>query len=218
MVGMTRPAEEPQAEGNVSPEEQGQYDQFVKNAYALIYDPKMLPEGKPGSEHAIVKRIAAGGNPVEGLANATVMIVARLSESAKENGTQISPDVLFHGGMEIMEDLANLAMVTGVHTFSEKELEQASYVAMDMYRSIKGNEIDPNVIGQDLEMLKQASDAGKLDELAPGLSTMGTEQGEGEPAEDEGEPPEESEEGEPVEPEEDDEEEPVKKPRRGMRL
>ena len=46
---------------NVSPEEQQGYDEFVNNAFSVIYDKKSLPQ--------ILEGLKGDGNPVEGLAN-----------------------------------------------------------------------------------------------------------------------------------------------------
>lgn len=149
---------------NVSPEEQKEYEQFIDNALSLVYDDKVLP--------TVLQRLSGGGDPIEGLAAATVLIVDRLEDSAKKAGRQISPDVLMHGGKEILEDLANLAEQAKIHTFTPEEAEGAYYRALDLYRAMKSQsgELDTEGLKQDFSQIVQADQSGQLEELAPGLA------------------------------------------------
>lgn len=156
----------PQAEGetpNATPEEQAQYNKFVDNALSLIYDKKSLP--------VILKNLAGGGDPVQGLATTTVSIVSRLNDSARQKGVEISADVLLHGGIEILQDLADTSEKAGIHKFTPDEVQSATYKAMDLARETftsKG-ELDPNAMKQEFAGLVQADKAGKLNQIVPGL-------------------------------------------------
>lgn len=165
------PSAEPGAEPNVSPEEQAQYDRFIANGLRLIF------EGN--RDQAILARIEKGANPVEGLASATLFIVMRLKESAEKAGQQISNDVLFHGGMEIMENVAELAKRAKLHAYTPKEIEQALYVALDQYstQEVQKGTIDKESLQQDFQMLMDADKGGKLEELLPGITAKAKELG-----------------------------------------
>lgn len=149
---------------NVSPEEQQAYDQFVDTAFSAIYDDKSLPQ--------IIKSLQGDGNPVDGLANTAVAIVTRVEDSAKNAGQTVSPDVVFHAGTEILEDLADLAAKAGVHDFTPEELEGAAFQAMDLYREMNGRdggEGRPQIV-EDFNQIVALDQQGRLDEMAPGLS------------------------------------------------
>ena len=149
---------------NVSPEEQGIYDQFVNNAFSVIYDEKSLP--------SIIESLKGDGNPVEGLANTAVGVVTRVQDSAEKAGQTLPPEVVFQAGVEILEDLADLAEKAGVHDFTPEELEGAAFQAMDLYRELKGRDGGTAApqIKEDFNQLIALDQAGRLDEVAPGLT------------------------------------------------
>ncbi len=149
---------------NVSPEEQQLYDQFVDKALSAIYDDQSLPQ--------VIETLKGDGNPLDGLANTAVAIVVRVQDSAEKAGQKIPPDVLFHGGSEILEDLAGLSEKAGIHKFTPEELEGAAFQAMDIYREMKGSdggEARPQIV-EDFNQITELDKAGRLDEVAPGLT------------------------------------------------
>lgn len=150
-------------QSNVSPEEQAAYEQFVANGLKLIFNEQTAPK--------LIASLQAEGNPVHALANATVMIVQRLEQSAAKAGQTISPDILMHGGAEIMSNIAELAKAAKIHEFSEEELESASYVAMDLYgdQAMKQGTLDKNAIAQDVQTIVQADQQGTLEQVVPGI-------------------------------------------------
>lgn len=149
-------------ESNVSPEEQQQYDTFVSNGINLIFDENM--------QESMVQSLSGDGMPVEGLANTLVMVVSRLEDSAKENNIPLSPDVLYHGSIELMEHLAEFALEAGIHDFTEEEMESALLQALDLYREMKGDQLDPTSMEQDLAELEAADQAGQIEQVAPGIT------------------------------------------------
>jgi len=158
-----------QEEGsNVTPEEQQEYNSFVSNGMKVLYDPKALPQ--------IIESIRnddgeSDGNPVEGLANALVMLVMRVEDSALEQGQKISGDVLLHGGTELLEQMADLAQQAGVHDFDESEIETALYLALDTYRVTRQQQgkLPEDELKADMQQLVQADQAGNLEEIIPGI-------------------------------------------------
>ncbi len=151
---------------NVSPEEQKSYDQFVDNALSAIYDEKSLPQ--------IIQSLRGDGNPMDGLANTVVNIVMRVKSSAEQAGQEISDDILLAAGGEIIEDLAGLAATAGVHEYTPEEIEGAFFQSMDIYREMTGRDGGQNreQIVQDMNQLNALDEAGRLDEVAPGLSAQ----------------------------------------------
>ncbi len=156
---------------NVSPEEQTQYNEFVTNAMTLMNDKKGLK--------VLLEVIGGDDNPVEGLANAVVSIIMRVEDSAKQAGTEIGGDVLLQGGAEILEQAADLAEQAGVHTFTDDELESATYMAMDMYREARQaqGQIDQGKFGEDMSELQAAEADGSLEQQVPGITEYARKQG-----------------------------------------
>lgn len=149
--------------GNVSPEEQAEYEQFVTNGMQLMYNEELMPQ--------LLERIEGAGNPVEGLANAAAMVVMRLEDSAEGQERAISEDVKFHGGTELLEQMAELAQEAGIHEYSEEEVESAFYLALDIYRSTRQEQgkLSMDEINQEMQSLVQADQAGRLNEVLPGI-------------------------------------------------
>lgn len=163
------PTDVPAGEGdetNVSPEEQAQYDQFVTNGMRLINDKKGLSK--------LLKSIEGAGNPVEGLANTVASIVIRVEDSAKQKNVEMSPDVLMHGGTELLEQAAELAEAAGIHEFSEQDLENALNIAMDIYRTTRQQQgkLPTEQLSQDLQEVQAAEQGGELEQMFPGITEV----------------------------------------------
>ena len=169
----TAPEQSREEQPNVSPDEQRIYDQFVNNAFSVIYDEKSLP--------SIIESLKGDGNPVEGLANTAVGVVVRVQDSAEQAGQALPPEVVFNAGAEILEDLAGLAEKAGVHEFTPEELEGATFQAMDRYRELKGGADGTALAGakEDFNKIVAIDQAGRLDEVVPGLSERFGRQGAG---------------------------------------
>jgi len=150
---------------NVSPEEQAQYDEFVGNAYALIYG---------DSHESIVERLSIDEEPIQALAQTVTQVVRRVVESARQAGQELSSDVVFQGGVEVLEDLAATMGKLGIYDFSDEELEQATYVAMDLYRDveIEAGELDQQAHQEDWQTLQQANETGEFDAVMQDLQAQ----------------------------------------------
>jgi hypothetical protein len=154
-------------EPNVSPEEQKQYDLFVHNGMELIYtkDGKILPE--------VLQRLSRG-KPIQALAQTAVWLVMMVENSAKQNGLQITDDVIMHGGEELLEQLAEIAEKAHIHSFTQGELQGAWYNALDMYREANtgnGGRFNPQEAASEFQQLNAADQEGKADEVLPGFSS-----------------------------------------------
>jgi hypothetical protein len=159
-----------EGEPNVSPEEQKQYDQFVNNAYSLIYSSDN--GGKAIVRPQILNSLKGNGDPKEGLATTVALVVKRTADSARESGMDISGDVMLHGGQEILEDLADLQREAGIADLSAEEIEGAMYRALDLYRETAqaDGSLDTAALAQDFKQMVDADKAGRLDEVVPGAS------------------------------------------------
>lgn len=156
-------------EGNVTPEEQAQYDTFVTNGMQLIYNEKSMPQ--------VLQSIAGDGDPVEGLANTVATVVMRLEDSAADKGQEISGDVKMHGATELLEQMAELAGEAGIHDYSEEEMEGALFRALDIYREARADRLPVDELKEDFAMLQEADQQGRLDEIVPGASEFAARRG-----------------------------------------
>jgi hypothetical protein len=152
-----------EGESNVSPEEQAAYTLLVNKAYELVYN-----GGEVNPQ--VLESLKGNGDPIDGLANTGAMIVMRLEDSAKEKGKEFTPDVLYHGGAEIMEDLASLAEQAGIHEYSQEEMDGALYKALDIYRNFRQQQggLHMDGIQQDMQAIMEAERSGELDSLTGG--------------------------------------------------
>jgi len=151
-------------EPNVTPEEQAQYDKFVDNGLKVIFSPK--------SFEAIKQRFKAGiDDPAGSLAEIVFSVVIKLQSSSEESGQQVTPDILLHGGAELLENLADAFEQAGIYTFRPEEIEQALYKAMDLYgdHANKAGKINPEVFQGEFANIIQADKTGELAKEVPGL-------------------------------------------------
>lgn len=142
-----------------SPEEQRAYDEFVSRGMLLIYNRKFLP--------SVLEMLQGNGDPVEGLATAAAQITKRVASSAKGAGKEIPPDVVFHGGTELFEDLASLSKDAGIKDFSTDQdaFEAAYFRALDQYRmsSQQDGSADQQGAQADLAKLQEMDQSGALE-------------------------------------------------------
>lgn len=157
-------------QANVSPEEQAIYEQVVRNGLELIY-----PQGEDAGISPQVKQglSADSGNPIVNLATTAVVLITGLRDSAKKAGSPIPDEILYHAGTAIIEELAEVAEATKIHDYSEDDIEQAFYTALDMYRAsaTQTGDADPEQMKQGFEAIKQADSDGTLGQLLPGIET-----------------------------------------------
>lgn len=154
-----------QQAGGAPPEEQELYNATVGQAYNLIYDDKVMPR--------VLNRLSAS-DPVDGLAATTVMVMDRVEDSAEKQGVKIPGDVMLHAGMEVMGDLAGLAKDARIHEYDKAEKEAALYQALDQYRQMRDGQgrLDKQAIRQDWDMLMQAEQEGRLEDVLPGAGRL----------------------------------------------
>lgn len=136
---------------NVSPEEQAQYDKFVINAMTVIF-PEASPDalgtgeadvqdpalGKPSPQ--IIQSLQSTDNPVASLAQTTAQLIASLDSSAQRSGLRLEDNTLYEAGAAIIEILANVAQLYGIHEFSDNEMEQTLYLTSDIYKDGPGKD------------------------------------------------------------------------------
>lgn len=172
--------DEQEPQPNVSPEEQAQYDMVVRNALKIIY-----PEGEEGAQPTVspqvLKGLSGSKEPVMNLATTAVTIVTGLRDSAKKAGQPIADDVLFHAGVAIIEELAEVAEAAKIHDYSDKDEEHALYLALDMYRSAgeQSGDVDKEALTQQWGQIVEADKQGRVGDVLPGIESRMKEAGNG---------------------------------------
>jgi hypothetical protein len=146
---------------DASPEEQEQYERFVARAMQLMYSDKMRPK---------VRELLAGeGDPVEGLARASAMVIVRVALAAEKAGEKLMGDAVFEAGKSIIEDLAEYATKWGIHDFetNSKDLEGAYFRTLDMMRVMmqQAGRANPDTFKPDMDKLVQMNDSGELETM-----------------------------------------------------
>lgn len=111
-----------------TPDQQAQYDAFVKNGMRLVYT-----HDKPGLKKLLTS-LDGGGDPVAGLANTLAAVSMRLVGSAKKAGSMLAPEVILHGSGELLEQLADFSKQTGGHAYSDDELRSIAQGMADGYQ------------------------------------------------------------------------------------
>lgn len=115
-----------------SDEEQAMYNLVVSRAIKFMYG-----QGK----NQVLKVMGAAETPAKGVAQAAVMIIRRMVDSAQQQNQQISEDVLYNAGVEIVENLMNLGVHFGVFQFKDdKEAAQQQDEALGWALNYYGND------------------------------------------------------------------------------
>lgn len=164
--------DQPAGDQQASPEEQKLYEDFVAHGLLLVYsNPKMFGQ--------VVKMLEGGGEPQEGLARATALVVARVLSAAEKAQQQIPGDVVFHAGKEIFEDLAELSGRAGIKDYGEDQdsLEGAFFKAADQLRTMlqESGKIDQQAAASDMERLQQMDQSGELQAMFEELAAKDDE-------------------------------------------
>lgn len=159
---------EAEDESNVTPEEQAEYDAFMQNALEVIY-----PRGEDAqvAPNVLKGLSATPDKPLLALATTTVSMVIALRDSAEKAGSPISDDVLFHAGADLVAELAEVAEAAKIHEFSEEEIENAFYMALDLYRgeAEQSGKINRDEAAQAWNQVVDADRNGTLEQAIPGI-------------------------------------------------
>ena len=134
----------PEAAGGFSEQEQdAQLDDFINNAYQIIYGGQSTDgEINPQIAELLQSGAGEGGGqakeagvdiPVQALAQTSATIGARLATSASENGRALDgPGVVLPGTIHMVETLADVAAKEGIYDYSEQEMASAATQAAEM--------------------------------------------------------------------------------------
>ena len=152
-----------------SPEEQAQYSKFEQNYLAVIYNengevsPEVLDMLQNPAPTPPEMQGEMASPPVTALATAAVTITQELDDSARKAGKPLTDDVLFHGGVAVVEELAEVAEAAKIHDYTEDELSGAVSLAVSMYRdkAIADGRTDEQQLAQQFDEIQRANQEGR---------------------------------------------------------
>jgi hypothetical protein len=119
---------EPTSRPNVSPEEQKQYDNVVVAALSFIYS--------NGATKMVVQKLTDESKPPgsiqKAIGHTTAMILLSVNGSIEKRGGQVSKDVIFAAGQEVIAELLTIAENAGLGKADDMELVKNS-----MFEAVK---------------------------------------------------------------------------------
>lgn len=124
-------------------------------AHQLVYAPDTFP--------ALLDRVRASRDPVEGPASVITATVARLGASAESQGIALGDDVMFHGAADLTADFLEVLEAHGLGPYDSRAVDGVFYRALDMYRQQEQEDgrLDMAAIGADWDRLIAADRAGR---------------------------------------------------------
>lgn len=130
-------------------EEQAKYTLVVARAIKLFHG--------TGRDQTL-KMLASGETPAESVGRTAAMTVRMIKKSADEAGKPIEDEILFHAGVEIVDELFNYGTQAGVFKFSDaKEAQQqhdeSLFYALKYYgeEALANGEVDRNAMQQAMQ-------------------------------------------------------------------
>lgn len=144
------------AQEQISPELQGQFDIFMANGISIIHDEK-VSEG-------LIKRILASDDSIEAIASATLDIIERLESSSKSSGVDLSDAVLVQGANQLMGEIISLAEMAGMSPLNEDQRYQAFSLATGKYldNAVKTGKMTPDELQKMSDGVSQTSDGQRI--------------------------------------------------------
>ena len=117
-----------------------EYTQYVTKATVLIHAPE--------TRDSILNMIG-GADPVQSIANASVMVMQRLDLAARNAGIELQDTVRIFGANQVVHMIAEVGDAAGKFKLPERLLELALSVATQDYvkGEIAAHRIDPKKLG-----------------------------------------------------------------------
>lgn len=148
-----------------SPEEQDLYDRFVSMATMVIWNEQMIGPN--------IERLKSSPDPAAVAGEIASQAAQRVVARAAEDGIQIPPDVILHGGEEIVGQVVDLAEKAGIE-LSDDDVERAWYAAADDFgQSMTAQGVYTDELHRaDAEDLKAMADDGTVDRILAELAAQ----------------------------------------------
>jgi hypothetical protein len=169
-------------EQQASPEEQAAYDKFVNNALEVIYPANAQGQMSPaivshlqGKFEPQLQQLFAQADPpldtsktVDNIGATACLVAMALDASAQQAGHQVPDEIMYHGGAEIVQVLANDGEHFAGFQIDDQGVEQSFYRAVDLFRQLSPR-VDQNQLADEFAKLNQADKEGRLGKVLPGL-------------------------------------------------
>lgn len=101
------PQDDPFDQEQVSEDEQAQYDQFVEKSLRFIHHPETR-------DHIIDQLNDRSVSVPESVGRVAALVARTVAEHAKAQEVELSPDVVFHAGTEIVQELMEVGARAGI--------------------------------------------------------------------------------------------------------
>lgn len=157
-----------------TPEEQAQYDAFVKMGRSLIGDggEKLLDmlDEDPADLIKILGDAETLRDPSPAVTLAATAVIV-VMEAIRRSPEKPDDAVILHGGKELLETIAQLGSDAGGHDYSQDEMNQAWLHAQDLYRETASAAglIDDDALKQQFDEIVTSDKEGRLGKVLPGL-------------------------------------------------
>lgn len=143
---------EPKAPGierqQASPELQAVYNRFVGLCMAMLWSDRFMSQAS--------KIIQEHPDETDAMAMIGAAVVQRVYMAADQQGEPVPPEVLLHGGLEVMNEVATFAQAAGVQGIEPDEIETAFFLAADKVRAAleQAGKINPDEMAEQFEELR----------------------------------------------------------------
>ena len=134
----------------VTPEEQEIYTKFVKKAQEYITkSPERVVDQMNNRKKPVFQNVGKTG----------LMIAQGVAKSASASGAEITPDIMHHGGIQIIELLMELGNAAGIFPFKQEsnEYDEAQSMAF-----MHGNELAAKGVLAGPDAAKRTEEAGNF--------------------------------------------------------
>ena len=144
--GMAPPSAEAAKGQPASPEQQEQYNKFVLMGMSALLSEDFMPKA--------VQMLKSAPSKSDAMARIGSTIVGRMYDSAKQQGQPIDPTVMVHGGLEIMQQIGEMAQAAGLEDVTDEDIETAYYLAADQLNDVLGAQgaFDAELAAEDEEI------------------------------------------------------------------
>lgn len=148
-------------------------EQIVDKGTILLHSPETRDQ---------VMQMISSGDPVDGVAKASVMTIQRLDEVARKAGKETSDTAKLAASIELMEQIIEIGETAKVFKFSDEQRKYAMALGIQNYMKaeIQAGRIDPQELAKgmnsEIEALPE-DQKGKIDTEMKGMNKLATSRG-----------------------------------------
>lgn len=145
-----------QTQQEVSPEIQEQLDIFISNGMSIIHNPQV--------SDGILSKILKSKNKIEAIAEAIVLIINRLFDSASQNNQTLANETLIFGSNFLLGELITLAETAGMQKLTDEQKTEALQRGVGMFidDAVKNKRISKDQLIDMGNQVKQTQEGQKI--------------------------------------------------------